>query len=442
MRLPLKPIDPAAGAPTWRVSPVLWQSLGLGLCASILAVLALRPDLLVLATPGLALLGWAVLTQPRRRPRWSVTLSSDLADERHSELEWRAVLEGAQEVEVATAVVGRTDHVDYPQGRRFDAVCPQADEQGRTRAELSLAVHPTRWGSRRIGESTLSATSAWALFQIAPITYAGARIRVLPTPADGEVQAPVPHPAGLIGMNRSTRRGDGSEFADIRAFRPGDRLRHVHWPVTARTGELHVRSFHAEEDAEVHLLVDVALKWGSHPSSLDIQVRLAAALARQLTSRGERVGLATIATSEPVALPPAPGRRQYQRILGMLSQVRISPRTITTAREVHRISPGAAVILLSPLLTQTAAQRAATLSARGHPVIVVDCLPDSAAEQVHQRLEENATNQLAWRLRMLQRRSEIDELRHRGVPVSPPRTVQVDAALRAVGRRPQQGRAS
>ena len=59
-----------------------------------------------------------------------------------------------------------------------------------------------------------------------------------------------------MGQNRSHHPGDGGEFADIRPFRFGDRLRRVHWPVSVRTGELHVTATHADQDSEVLLLVD------------------------------------------------------------------------------------------------------------------------------------------------------------------------------------------
>ena len=99
-------------------------------------------------------------------------------------------------------------------------------------------------------------------------------------------------PSLLLGLHGSRHRGDGSEFDDIREYRPGDRPRRIHWRTSARTGRLHVRTTYADNDTEVVLLVDAFGNLpGSPDGSLTRTVRAAASIAAWCTRNGDRVGL-------------------------------------------------------------------------------------------------------------------------------------------------------
>ena len=101
----------------------------------------------------------------------------------------------------------------------------------------------------------------------------------------------MPRPAGLVGLHRANRQGGGSEPAEVRPFRPGDRLRRINWRVSSRTGTLHVTSTWSDRDTHVLLLLDTEADIGrsdgvdGRASSLDIAVRAAAAVGRALPAR-------------------------------------------------------------------------------------------------------------------------------------------------------------
>jgi uncharacterized protein (DUF58 family) len=65
----------------------------------------------------------------------------------------------------------------------------------------------------------------------------------------------------------------------------GDRLRRIHWPVSLRTGTLHVTSTYGDEDSQIVLVVDGTSDLGpregldGRPTSLDLTVRAAGAMA-------------------------------------------------------------------------------------------------------------------------------------------------------------------
>ena len=102
-------------------------------------------------------------------------------------------------------------------------------------------------------------------------------------------------PVARSGCIARTATAQGSEPAEVRAFRPGDRLRRINWAVSSRTGALHVTSTWADRDTQVLLLLDTEYDIGESEgidgaaSSLDTAVRAAAAIAEHSLRAGDRV---------------------------------------------------------------------------------------------------------------------------------------------------------
>jgi uncharacterized protein (DUF58 family) len=84
--------------------------------------------------------------------------------------------------------------------------------------------------------------------------------------------------------------GDATEFAGTRAYRPGDELRHIHWPTVARTGDLHVREYTQSSAESVVILIlrnsayADSNSWAS-PADGEAILRTAMALAIELFHR-------------------------------------------------------------------------------------------------------------------------------------------------------------
>ena len=130
---------------------------------------------------------------------------------------------------------------------------------------------------------------------------------------------------------RSPRPGpdQAREFAGIRAFAAGDRLRLINWRVSARTGQLHVTTTRSEQDAGILLVVDATTDHGRSggvdgtASSLDLTVRAAASIAEHAVRRGDRAALRVISGDGP-KLGFASGRGQLGRRPATLAVVRPS----------------------------------------------------------------------------------------------------------------------
>lgn len=122
--------------------------------------------------------------------------------------------------------------------------------------------------------------------------------------------------------------GPGTEPGESREYRPGDDVRRMDWPVTARTTVPHVRQTTADRELETWVALDLSasLAFGT-ALSLKRDLALAAATAvTYLTVRGgNRIG-AVVGTGHLVnRLPARPGRKEAQGLLRALARTPTQP---------------------------------------------------------------------------------------------------------------------
>jgi uncharacterized protein (DUF58 family) len=117
--------------------------------------------------------------------------------------------------------------------------------------------------------------------------------------------------------------GPGSEPGESREYRPGDDVRRMDWPVTARTTTPHVRQTIADRELETWLAVDLSasLDFGTAAHlKRDLAVAAAAAVAHLTVRGGNRIG-AVIGSGETVIrLPARPGRKEAQGLLRAIAR--------------------------------------------------------------------------------------------------------------------------
>src|SRR5579863_4392714 len=117
----------------------------------------------------------------------------------------------------------------------------------------------------------------------------------------------------IAGLHRSPDFGFSQEFAEYRAYTPGDDLRHVDWNVFARTERAYLKRFRGETNTQITILLDASASMGyaSGPvSKLDYARFLASSLAYIAHRQRDAAGL--IVFDEEVRDYVAPSTRQGQ----------------------------------------------------------------------------------------------------------------------------------
>ncbi len=184
----------------------------------------------------------------------------------------------------------------------------------------------------------------------------------------------------LLGLHRSPHRGFSAEFAEHRAYQPGDDLRFLDWRMFARSDRFYVKQFQEETNLRAYILLDVSksMEWSSSPdlpTKLWFGRQLAAALALVLTRQGDAVGLSMFHDKIVHSVAAKGGRRQWYDILRRLAAFEaqggtVAPRALQAV--ARRLPKPGLVILISDLLVdpKETSRTLRFLKHRGHEVMV------------------------------------------------------------------------
>ncbi|MGW0232176.1 DUF58 domain-containing protein [Actinopolymorpha singaporensis] len=443
-------LRPAGGgaSPGWSPTPALRRALVVTLALLVAAVLTGRVDLVVLATPFAVGTSAALLRRPRGLPTVRVGAA-----------EGQDPAGGSNPGGANDLVEGSDLHVLVDvraADASYDVALVQREQppwlRDRTRARTLAAAVPAdagtrftltgqlaRWGRYVVPPVRVRAAACDALLTCAPVTSDSVAVRVFPRTEPFAADEAMPNAAGLVGVHRSRRFGEGGELAGIRHFAPGDRLRRIDWRASLRTGELHVAQTLSDRDAELVLVLDVLHEAGRSegidgaPSVLDTTVRAAAGIAQHYLGRGDRVRLLEYGGRNR-ALRVGSGRRHFVAALEWLLAIRAGegphdPAAGIFARQI--LPQQALLVVLTPLLDRRSVALLARLARSGRTVLAVDTLPDSARPD-----RENPWTPVAFGLWRLERRNTVAQLLEHGVPtVTWAGAGSLDQALRDVSRR-------
>lgn len=134
------------------------------------------------------------------------------------------------------------------------------------------------------------------------------------------------------GAHPSPRAGMSIEFADYRAYVPGDDLRSVDWSVYARADRLLVKTYVQEVDVPVYVFVDVSASMRlGRPAKAVYASRVALALAYLALRGQDRVGLYPFSDRLVDAVAPRHGLAQFGRFLRTLAAIDPHGSTSLTA---------------------------------------------------------------------------------------------------------------
>lgn len=207
--------------------------------------------------------------------------------------------------------------------------------------------------------------------------------------------------------------GEGVEFAGIRPYYSGDRIRRIHWPTSLKRQQLHVNEYYREHNADVVLLLDTLMAAG-HPhrgTTLDISVRAAASLASYYLQQKDRVGLVSYG-GVCTWVQPSSGQQQWYRILDALLAARthFSYHSKDIALIPPRVlPPGALIFVLTSLLDRRIETTLRDLVARAFQLVIVVVSPVHAVEPRHFEGEARL-----WRL---ETEANLHQFRSLGVPI-------------------------
>jgi uncharacterized protein (DUF58 family) len=197
------------------------------------------------------------------------------------------------------------------------------------------------------------------------------------------IAAPLPSRGHRAGVVLSHSLGRALEFADYRAYTPGDDPKLVDWRAYNRLDRLYLKQFHEERARTIALLVDgsASLDWGEGDQHKGRYARhLAAALAWIGLGHAERVQTLVLCGDSAQALPTPAGRAGVVSLFRALANVRegdrlaLAPAIADALRQLRGSGP---LFLISDVLDADWPAALRLLAAREQQDVVLQVLaPD------------------------------------------------------------------
>ena len=135
----------------------------------------------------------------------------------------------------------------------------------------------------------------------------------------------------VAGLHRSPDFGFSQEFAEYRAYTPGDDLRHVDWNVFARTERAYLKRYRGETNSLLTVLLDASnsMNYTSHAVTKMDYARYMAASLFYLAIKDQRDAAGLIVFDDEVRnyIRPSTRQGQLQRLLAGLELAEPRART-------------------------------------------------------------------------------------------------------------------
>jgi len=186
----------------------------------------------------------------------------------------------------------------------------------------------------------------------------------------------------FVGEYKSTFKGQGMEFVDVREYLPGDDVRSIDWKVTARMDKPFVKKFVEERELTVILCIDASGSgyFGTRSQfKLEQAAQVAATIAFSAVTNNDKVGLLFFTDDVERFIPPRKGKQHVLRLIRdiLLFQPRRRGTNPTAALEfvMHLLKQKAIVFLISDFLGPGCAPERVRIplgiAARRHDLVAV-----------------------------------------------------------------------
>ena len=243
-----------------------------------------------------------------------------------------------------------TDHSDLP-GYQASIVESLGARQAKRWRCIRKAI---RRGLFRLGPTDIRVGDPFGIFSSTQRVDEYNTIVIYPPVS---VMSDVIIPTGtMTGTSRSSTRTQQitSDVRGVRDFQTGDPLRRIHWPSTARRGQLLVKEFDLEASTSVWIALDLdaSVQAGEGEASTEEHaVKIVSSIAHQFIRDNRAVGFTAFSRGTRHLVEPQKGLKQLWRILETLALVRASseiPFDHFLRAAQHGFDRGTSLVAISP----------------------------------------------------------------------------------------------
>lgn len=211
-----------------------------------------------------------------------------------------------------------------------------------TLSTLEYRLRPDARGDFAFDGVQLLIDSPLRLWRQSRVSGAPQRVRVLPNfaPLTRLALAGAERATRLIGAHVTRRRGEGTDFRQLREYRVGDSMRQVDWKATARARKLISREYQDEKHQQVLLVVDTGrrmLARDGATSHFDHALDAALVVGYLALRQGDAVGLSASGGAQRW-VPPQRGMAALDTLLRAAYDLQPAPVATDYLAAAHELS--------------------------------------------------------------------------------------------------------
>ncbi len=167
-----------------------------------------------------------------------------------------------------------------------------------------------------------------------------------------------------MGDHRSRRQifEDPNRPMGVRGYHPEDEFRRIHWPATARTGEMQVKVYQPVNSKMMVVCLNIATSvqpWlGINHQLSEHLIKLAGTICYQNIQQGYSVGLISNSclahSDQPFIIQPSHSKKQLPYLLESLARITLlvtSPFETFLIRALPRLPFGASLVIVTAVVT-------------------------------------------------------------------------------------------
>jgi uncharacterized protein (DUF58 family) len=142
----------------------------------------------------------------------------------------------------------------------------------------------------------------------------------------------------VAGLHRSPDFGFSQEFAEYRAYTPGDDLRHVDWNVFARTERAYLKRYRGATNSQLTMMLDASasMNYSSHGvTKLDYSRFLTVSIAYLANQQRDAAGVIIFDDDVNNYVPPSTRQGQFMRVAHAIEHAQPGTRTDFAKPFIH-----------------------------------------------------------------------------------------------------------
>ncbi|WP_185236295.1 DUF58 domain-containing protein [Teredinibacter franksiae] len=200
-----------------------------------------------------------------------------------------------------------------------------------SKKKVTYPVLPITRGPATFGQTCMRVNTRWGLWQRLEKLGDEETVKVYPNfaPIANSASIGLEHQVAQLGIHLQQRRGEGSDFHQLREFREGDSLRQIDWKATSRQRKPISREYQDERDQDVVFMLDCGRRLRSkddHISHFDHALNALLLTSYVALRQGDAVGIMSFAGDQRW-LSPIKGPARINTILNQLYDLHSSTDT-------------------------------------------------------------------------------------------------------------------